>query len=734
MSKRHKKMGLIFLAVFLMTAAFSPAHAETDGAPIPAFPEAEGGGMYTTGGRGGEVYEVTNLNDSGPGSLRDAVSTGNRTVVFRVSGNLLLESPLRIRGSNITIAGQTAPGDGISINNHSTYIEADNVIIRYLRFRMGDHTKSTGDSMSARKRRNIIIDHCSITWGVDEVLSPYDNANTTVQWSIIGEAMHMSKHSKGRHGFGGLWGSNNASYHHNLIIHNSSRNPRLKGTNDIDKRFDLRNNVIYNWNYLSAYGGNSADINMINNYFKYGPDTLVNKRSQLLTQTGSIGKLYVGGNVIDGDPVVTANNWLGVNADSGKEIMNEPIVVTPVTTHGAEEAYELVLNQAGAILPKRDSIDARLVSDVRNRTGRQINHPEEVGGWTELFSAPAPQDSDHDGMPDEWELGNGLNPHDSDDRNGDLDSDGYTNLEEYLNAIAGNGSINPEVRIVAPETDQLKELQGKINIVAHAYDPDGSIAKVAFYASGQLLGEDDKAPYQYIWDNLPEGTYFLTAKAVDNSGTSTDSTPVPVHINASGGIAPWHSTDIGSPGIAGHADLRDGRFTVKGGGNIVPLFGNNSGLTERDQSFHYVYRQLEGDVELVARLDSLTETAPHNRSGLMIRQTLEPASAEAMIGFSVRGDQYCSVFYSRAGAGGPMSQTPPIPSLNTPYWFKLVKNGDLVTGYHSSDGVNWTEVSSAAFPADGPFYIGFAVDAGDENNPVEHYNTSVFSEVRLVTP
>lgn len=185
----------------------SAVQIAADSEALPAFPGAEGGGMYTTGGRGGDVVYVTNLNDSGPGSLREAVSQGNRTVVFKVSGNITLDSPLRIRGDNITIAGQTAPGDGISVNNHSTYIEADHVIIRYMRFRMGDHTESTGDGMSARRYSNIMIDHCSVTWGVDEVLSPYENQNTTVQWSIIGEALHMSSHSKGRHGFGGLWGA-----------------------------------------------------------------------------------------------------------------------------------------------------------------------------------------------------------------------------------------------------------------------------------------------------------------------------------------------------------------------------------------------------------------------------------------------------------------------------------------------------------------------------------------------
>lgn len=710
----------------------SPVQVTTDGEALPAFPGAEGGGMYATGGRGGDVVYVTNLNDSGPGSLREAVSQGNRTIVFKVSGNITLDSPLRIRGDNITLAGQTAPGDGISVNNHSTYIEADNVIIRYMRFRMGDHTGSTGDGMSARRYSNIMIDHCSVTWGVDEVLSPYENQNTTVQWSIIGEALHMSNHSKGRHGFGGLWGAGNASYHHNILLHNSSRNPRVKGTLDSNKNFDFSNNIVYNWNYLSGYGGDQADINMVNNYYKYGPDTLLDKRSIILSQTGANGKLHVSGNVVDGDEAATQDNWLAVNPDTGKELVYEPLHVTPVTLQSAADAYELVLEQAGAILPKRDSIDARLVNDVRNRTGRHINHPEEVGGWTELASGAAPDDMDLDGMPDAWELEQGLNPNEAADRNEDMNGDGYTNLENYLNSIVGSGSINPVVNIVSPEMNALKGQPGKIMINAQAYDPDGRIAKVEFLASGVKLGEDTTAPYQWKWDDLPEGSYYITARAVDNSGTKTDSDAVVVHINADGELGAWSSSDIGETGIEGHADLRNGVLTVKGGGNIDPLFAGNSGRTNEDQSFHYVYQQLEGDAELVARLDQLSETAPHNRSGLMIRSSLNPAAKEAMIGFSVRGDQYCSVFYSRQEEGGQMVQTPPIPSLSTPYWFKLVKEGDTITGYHSSDGTAWTEVSSITMAGLDTFYIGMAVDAGDENNPVENYNTSVFSEVQLL--
>lgn len=719
---RKTKVWTMLVFSWLVVAASALPAAYADGpavapAAIPAFPGAEGGGMYTTGGRGGEVYEVTNLNDSGPGSLRDAVSQSNRTIVFRVSGNIELKSKLYIKGSNLTIAGQTAPGDGISVINYPTFVQGNNIIIRYIRFRMGDVSGAEDDAMSIRKYSNIIIDHCSFSWAIDEVLSPYENRNVTVQWSIIGEALTMSIHKKGRHGFGGLWGAGNSTYHHNLIVHNASRNPRFKGTVEDDMTLDYRNNVVYNWNYLSAYGGDSANINMINNYYKYGPDTLVGKRSTVLEQTGTRGQLYIAGNYIDGDPAVTADNWLGVDND-GKERLNEPIPAYPVTTESAVEAYESVLNGAGAILPKRDPVDARIVSDVRNRTGRHINTPPEVGGFPELKSAPAPADSDHDGMPDDWELSHGLNPADPSDRNGDLDSDGYTNLEQYLNSITGTGTKNPEVRLTAPAINTLLDAGSRIELKAEAADPDGEIAKVEFYANDVKLGEDDSKPYRLEWTNVPEGTYYVRARAIDDSGTATDSSTVPVHVNAQGDISPWQSADVGQPGIPGHANFQDGVFTVKGAGNW-----------REDDSFHFVYRKLKGDGMLTARIDKITDTTPNNRAGVVIRESFEPLSREAMMALSVRGEAYVGVFYSRSEAGAALAETPPIAGLHTPYWVRIAKSGDTVSGYLSADGINWTLVSSMTMANSPEVWIGMAAEAAEEDNEIDNYNASTFSNV-----
>lgn len=722
MSKANKWIALLLspvLAATLLQPAAGSASADAAGR-LPAFPGAEGGGMYTTGGRGGEVYEVTNLNDSGPGSLRDAVSQGNRTIVFRVSGNIDLKSKLIIRASNLTLAGQTAPGDGISINHYPVIVDADNIIIRYLRFRLGDIPPGEEDAMSIRKRKNIIIDHSSFSWAIDEVLSPYENENTTVQWSIIGEALHMSKHKKGRHGFGGLWGSGNSTYHHNLIIHNASRNARFKGTVKEDPTLDFRNNVIYNWNYQSAYGGDASELNMINNYFKYGPDTLLDKRARLHEQTGSRGSVYIAGNYVDGSPEVTANNMLGVVLDEGKQVRTEPVPAAPVTTHTAEEAYELVLQQAGAILPKRDSVDARLVSDVRNRTGRQINSQREVGGWPELKSLPAPLDSDHDGMPDEWELAHGLNPSDPSDRNGDFNGDGYTNLEKYLNSIVSNGTNNPTVRLTKPQLHQQFRNNSTVLIAADAHDSDGKIDRVEFYVNGEKIGEDRKAPYQFAWRRVADGTYYVMAKAIDNSGTSTDSAAVPIHVNTNTRTAPWKAVDVGKPGIPGHTSVTDGVYTLKGSGN----------WREHD-SFHFAYRKLKGDGEIVARIDSITDVAPHNRAGLMIRESLAPGAREAMMALSVRGEAYVAVFYDRSETGAALSETPPIAGLHTPYWVKLVRTGNTIIGYISQDGSNWTPVSSTELTGIGEVYIGLAVEAAKENNWIENYNTSKFSNVSL---
>ena len=447
-----------------------------------AFPTAEGYGKYTVGGRGGAVYEVTNLNDSGEGSLRAAVeASGPRTVVFRISGTIDLQSPLRIKNPNITIAGQTAPGDGICLKRYPIQIDASEVIIRYIRIRVGGESGDDSDAISGRYRKNIILDHVSASWSVDETMSIYHCENLTVQWCLISESMFNSNHVKGNHGFGGIWGSNYSTYHHNLIAHHSSRNPRFaSGCGNVD----YRNNVLYNWGYQSSYGGEKAqqgssefifsNINMVANYYKAGPATQPGDVSSRIvspsTRDGAAGygKWYVAENVIEGNAIVSADNWNGGVQPNGGEQgfdtikLDEPWPAMAIKQHSAEAAYFLVLENAGATLPKRDPIDTRIIDEARNgyatyegATYKKLNRvadptkmvgiidtQADVGGWPELKSLPAPEDSDHDGMPDAWETANGLNPSDTKDGILDQDGDGYTNLEEYLNAMDLNMAAN----------------------------------------------------------------------------------------------------------------------------------------------------------------------------------------------------------------------------------------------------------------------------------------------------
>ena len=416
-----------------------------------AFPCAEGFGKYTIGGRGGKVYEVTNLNDHGPGSLREACeASGPRTVVFRVSGTIALESRIKIENPFITIAGQTAPGDGICTRNYIFEFEADQVIIRYMRFRLGDASGQEADSFGG-KGQYVVIDHCSASWSVDETFSINKASNLTVQWCMVTESLHESIHKKGKHGYGGLWGGPGGSWHHNILAHHGSRNPRASGNTE-SGLMDFRNNVIYNWGFNSAYGGEGWPRNWINNYYKYGPATRASVRHRIFVQRDPLSQMYASGNFVWGYPAISADNWNGgidFETDRGASQatlrVDKPFMVAPVRTHSATEAYELVLKHAGASLV-RDAVDKRIINEIRTGTAAYgkvwegggkgiLSSQNDVGGWPVLNSRPAPADSDHDGMPDQWERTNGLNPENPKDGPQHSNDSKYTNLEQYLNSL-----------------------------------------------------------------------------------------------------------------------------------------------------------------------------------------------------------------------------------------------------------------------------------------------------------
>lgn len=414
-------------------------------AQVPAFPGAEGFGRFATGGRGGKVILVTNLDDSGPGSFRDAaLAKGARIIVFAVAGTIKLQSEVHIKNGNVTIAGESAPGDGICISGDRTYITADNVIIRYMRFRLGDERKVADDALCVMRSKDVIIDHCSLSWGVDEVGSFYDNENFTLQWSIIAEALNSSVHPKGDHGYGGIWGGVNASFHHNLLAHNSSRNPRFNGartyTTPETEFTDFRNNVIYNWKENSSYGGEKGKYNIINNYYKPGPASHNKKR--IIEPFDDEARWYIHGNTVTSSDKITEDNWAGgvqgKYAQSPEIRAEKEFYSSSIATTSAKEAYEAVLAFAGARYPKQDGIDERIIKETRSSTATFgngiINSQTEAGGFPFLLAGEIPADKDEDGLPDEWEKWNNLNPESNADA-AQFTPEGYTYIEKYLHEL-----------------------------------------------------------------------------------------------------------------------------------------------------------------------------------------------------------------------------------------------------------------------------------------------------------
>lgn len=464
-------------------------------AKIPAFPGAEGGGAYSFGGRGGKVITVTNLNDSGPGSFREACELGGaRIVVFNVAGIIQLKSPIIVRAPYITIAGQTAPGDGVCIAGESFWVNTHDVVVRHMRFRRGEtNVGRRDDAFGGNPVGNIMIDHCSTSWGLDENISFYRHmfnpgegykelklptVNVTIQNTISAQALDTYNHA-----FGSTLGGENCTFMRNLWASNAGRNPSI-GWNGV---FNFVNNVIYNWVHRSVDGGDyTALYNIINNYYKPGPLTPKNSpvgHRLLKPESGRskldhyvFGRVYADGNIMEGNERVTRNNWDGgiqvqdqANTEGYTELMkwNEPFPMPQFPIMSAKESYDFVLQHAGATLPKRDIVDERVIEEVKTGKNYYVKglNPDEfyqfeyrrlpkdsytkgiitdikqVGGYPEYKGKPY-VDTDKDGMPDKWEKANGLNPKDPSDALKDITGDGYTNIEKYINGISTKEKVD----------------------------------------------------------------------------------------------------------------------------------------------------------------------------------------------------------------------------------------------------------------------------------------------------
>jgi len=438
---------------------------------LPAFPGAEGFGAYAVGGRGGEVHIVDTLADYHPGhggreaitrietgevirpaapaiepetpipgSLRAALNAkGPRTIVFAVAGTIALKAPLVISEPYVTIAGETAPGGGICLKNFGLGMRGTHdVIVRFLRVRPGDEQRLSLDAMNVATCENVIIDHCSTSWAIDEVLSvsAAGSNNVSVQWCFVTESLHDSYHPKGPHGMGSLIRTNGrVSFHHNLFAHHNARSPRPGTYGEGAITFDFRNNVVYNWRAVPGYSAEDpVRMDYVGNYLKPGPDS--KKRGHGFFIGGEATRIYAHDNLlVDGDTRVEGG-WALIARGTEAQRVEAPFASGYVATQSPEEAMEDVIRSAGASLPMRDAVDKRIVGEFESTGGRIIHSQQDAGAWPELAQGQAPPDADRDGVPDAWEEQHGLAPNNPEDRNADADGDGYTNLEEYLHHCA----------------------------------------------------------------------------------------------------------------------------------------------------------------------------------------------------------------------------------------------------------------------------------------------------------
>lgn len=564
-------------AAFLLP--WQGASAQTQ---LPAFPGAEGFGMYTLGARNAsniQVRHVTNLQDNAAGepvvegSLRWACQS-NTIVVFDVSGTIFLKQELPLKNrSNLTILGQTAPGDGICVADYPVTL-GNQQIVRFMRFRLGNRNVAhhEGDGLGSMDKNNIIVDHCSVSWSIDECISVYGGRNITVQWTIGAQSLVNAGHSKGAHGYGGNWGGSGCTYHHNLLAHHTSRVPRLgprPGT-QMDERLDLRNNVFYNWAGEGCYGGEGMNVNIVNNYYKVGPATLTRNtaRQQRIASVGIRtssytkhdtskpnnwdkmwhvwGDFYVRGNVNSKYDEVTKDNWTygmynqitnskvdNTFTQATKDTMriNTPINYLPVTTETAYDAYEKVLNYAGASL-HRDALDSLVVADTRNGkatyTGSGLasgfintqNDLKPAGAdstwspWPALAQAAAPTDTDGDGMPDAWETANGTDPN-VDDASV-IAANGYTNIENYANSLVSDimTAENEGGTLLQGQQEAETGIDGEVTAINGVTVSNASMCLAdnnLYSANGILLGTNVSSD---CLQSLPRGLYIYNHKVI----------------------------------------------------------------------------------------------------------------------------------------------------------------------------------------------------------------------------
>ena len=722
-----------------------------------AFPGAEGFGAQTPGGRGGDVYHVTNLNDAGEGSLRNGVQTarGPRTIVFDLSGTIQLRSPLSINRQFLTLAGQTAPGGGITVAGFTTrVVGTNNVIVRYLRFRAGDFNcpAMQDDALQVDKSSDVMLDHVSASWSVDETLSVTESERVTVQWSFITQSLNNSCHEKGEHGYGTLlrYGAGGVSMHHNLWAHHRSRNPRLGD----DIQLDFVNNVVYNHGGEAGYSGDDTEgsprMNYVGNYVVAGPSTVASRRMRAFSSGGVKTRIFQSGNLVDGNLNTTRD---GVDTGWGMFAGDytrgaERFVMPLVRGVDAAEAYRAVLASSGASLV-RDSYDRRMVGDVESGGGKLIDSQREVGGLPELASRPAPADTDRDGIPDAWERAHGLNAADSGD-GAALTASGYSNLELYLEellkprAAAASATVVDDTFADGDSENQdlaqnsLRWFNGRAQTVRTVTPGNAAFDVTAVGGSSEALWAyftNNGAPLALgVGDRLTVAVTFtlngFTANAqdirwgvLDSQGTRNTTNLTGGHNDAvfvgdTGYGVQFYASGSGSPFVLGSRALLTGPNPFNNFGDFATI--NGTGASSRQSLTDGVPYTLTHTIERLSATSTQLSVAVTggSLSGLEYSGTessASPANTFDYFAFRISGTSFArSVTFSRALVeylpSRPVITAQPQPSrltlqVGTPVTMVVAasgsalayqwrRNGEAITG-ETSPGLTLERVALA---------------------------------------
>lgn len=775
----------------------------------PAFPTVEGGGTYSQGGRGGDVYVVTNLTDSvsnpQPGSLRyglERLDTGNktapRTIVFAVGGTIHIDekaakSERRMNvNSNTTILGQTAPGEGITIAGSSMKFDGEDIIVRYMRFRLGggydlDAATATG--------KHIVIDHCTFSWGVDEVFSAKEIVNSSIQYNIISSGLAMpnkngvmnndaevaSGESEAKHGMGSILNGYDTSYTHNLWAHNGTRNPRFEGGftyNGVayNNKIDYANNVVYNWGHNASYGGErgSGQMNFVGNYYKPGPETLEKVKYLMDCDAEGSNKssYYVNGNKLAYNDEITADNTKGFNEINNATILTTPVELTiPYTATSAEDAYNAVIEGVGASY-KRDPQDNRLILEVDSGSGSFINDQSEAGGFEDITFTSNLTDTDNDGLPDEYEKANNLNPADFSDSAAIITDEsspynGYSNIEVYACDLLGEWGDTPTKEFLLPHatilgildetgTDVMKN-NGTTNttlIAGKTYTvncPEMAVSHTDVYLNNQKVAENSLT---FTPDTV--GVYNLSCLSKDTLGYRqyTPAKPITV-VNGENNLSGFTSIDIGEVGAAGadNYDSATGTLISQGAGRIGKT--NTSGQSNPD-AFHYNYKTVTGDFTFSAKIDNLSKIDYRQKSGLMVRESIDDtkcrfymAGLTYLKGEDLQKDGQTDViggvkaknimsFIRNAANRLPVTEGKFLGVTNvregdTPVdgYARIERVGDTITISASNDNETWYELNSYKTTLPETVYVGFATEAAQDTSAKVRYNATAFSNIEL---